>query len=102
MIVWPSMPAIISPSPRRSCADGVNLAILGIAGYDPYIRAHATPEQAWAMAEHCRADFLLPIHHSTFRLSYEPMEEPVQRMLEVAGNDADRVAVREVGGQWAL
>ena len=28
----------------------VDLAILGIGAYDPYIQAHATPEQAWQMA----------------------------------------------------
>ncbi len=29
---------------------GVDLAVLGIGAYDPYIAAHATPEQAWAMS----------------------------------------------------
>ena len=29
-------------------ADGpVDLAIVGIGAYDPYIRVHANPEQAW-------------------------------------------------------
>ncbi len=79
---------------------GVDLAILGIGGYDPYLAAHATPEQAWDMANHMNADYLLPIHHSTFRLSHEPMGEPMERMLTVAGADVDRVVVREVGGQW--
>ena len=27
--------------------------------------------------------------------------EPMERMLTVAGKDADRVVVREVGGTWA-
>jgi L-ascorbate metabolism protein UlaG (beta-lactamase superfamily) len=78
----------------------VDLAIFGIGAYDPYIQAHATPEQAWAMAQHVDADQLLPMHHSTFRLSHEPMEEPMKRLLAAAGKEADRVAVREVGGQW--
>jgi L-ascorbate metabolism protein UlaG (beta-lactamase superfamily) len=80
----------------------VDLAIFGIGAYDPYIAAHATPEQAWEMVDHARADFLLPMHHSTFRLSHEPMEEPMQRMLAAAGADEDRVVVREIGGQWTL
>lgn len=80
----------------------VHLAILGIGAYDPYVAAHATPEQAWAMAGHVDADYILPIHHSTFRLSYEPAGEPMERMLAAAGNDAARVVVREVGGQWAM
>ena len=78
----------------------VDLAIVGIGAYDPYIAAHATPEQAWRMADHVRADHILPMHHSTFRLSYEPDAEPMQRMLTAAGGDAARVCVREVGGMW--
>ena len=80
----------------------VNLAAMGIGAYDPYIAAHATPEQAWIMADHVRADFLMPMHHSTFRLSFEPMHEPMERMLAAAGGDEARVVVREIGMQWAL
>lgn len=76
----------------------VDLAILGIGAYNPYVAAHATPEQAWEMADHVRADSVLPMHHSTFRLSYEPMHEPIERFL--AGGMNDRVAVKEIGGMW--
>jgi L-ascorbate metabolism protein UlaG (beta-lactamase superfamily) len=81
---------------------GVDLAILGIGGYDPYLAAHATPEQAWSMADHLRAERILPMHHSTFRLSHEPVAEPMERMLQAAGRNTDRIVVREVGGQWAM
>src|SRR6185369_15865072 len=69
----------------------VDLAIFGIGAYDPYIQAHATPEQAWDMANHVRAERLLPMHHSTFRLSHEPMGEPIQRLLDAAGKDPERI-----------
>jgi len=78
----------------------VDLAIMGIGAYDPYIQAHATPEQAWAMAQHVRADHVLPMHHSTFRLSHEPMHEPLERILNAAGNDVQRIAVRQIGATW--
>ena len=81
---------------------GVDLAILGIAAYDPYIAAHATPEQAWEMAQQMGARALLPIHHSTFRLSHEAMDEPMKRMLAAAGDQADRIVIREPGGSWTL
>lgn len=80
----------------------VDLAILGIGGYDPYVAAHATPEQAWAMAAHVDADAVLPMHHSTFRLSYEPPGDPMRRLLAAAGDDYARVVIRQVGGQWAV
>ena len=79
----------------------VDLAVLGIGGYDPYLASHATPEQAWAMANHLNADHLLPMHHSTFRLSHEPTKEPLERLLTIAGKETDRVILTQVGGQWS-
>jgi len=78
----------------------IDLAIFGIGAYDPYIAAHATPEQVWQMFEQVRGRWLLPMHHSTFRLSHEPMEEPMQRMLRAAGHARDRVIIRRIGDQW--
>ena len=77
----------------------VDLAIIGIGAYDPYIAAHASPEQALSMADHVQAKYILPMHHSTFKLSHEPRSEPLERLLRAA--DADRIIVREVGGAWA-
>ena len=83
-------------------AGPVNLAILGIGGYDPYIHAHASPEQVWMMADQMRADFVMPVHHSTFRLSHEPMREPLERIMNAAGKEMDRIVIREVGETWRL
>lgn len=80
----------------------VDLAILGIGAYNPYVAAHATPEQAWQMADHCHADHVLPMHHSTFRLSHEPMHEPIERLLSAAGRLVDRVVATQVGASWSL
>ncbi len=80
----------------------IDLGVFGIGAYDPYIQAHATPEQVWAMADHARADHILPMHHSTFRLSHEPTGEPIERLLSAAGRDAGRIVVREIGQHWVL
>jgi len=80
----------------------VDLAILGIGAYDPYIAAHTSPEQAWEMANHVRAKYVLPMHHSTFRLSHEPIDEPITRLLKAAGDRAADVVVREVGGVFGI
>jgi L-ascorbate metabolism protein UlaG (beta-lactamase superfamily) len=79
----------------------VDLMIVGIGAYDPYIAAHANPEQAWAMTRQAEARHVLPIHHGTFRLSHKPMEEPIQRFVAAAGKEAHRVIVRQTGGQWS-
>jgi L-ascorbate metabolism protein UlaG (beta-lactamase superfamily) len=79
----------------------VDLAVLGIGAYDPYIAAHATPEQAWTMAGHCRARRILPMHHSTFKLSHEPVREPIERMMATAGRNTERLVASEMGAVWA-
>lgn len=80
----------------------VDLAILGIGAYDPYVAAHATPEQALAMADHVTARHVLPVHHSTFVLSHEPLAEPLQRLLAASIDRPDRIVVRQVGGTWTV
>ncbi|MCA1816257.1 MAG: MBL fold metallo-hydrolase [Acidobacteria bacterium] len=86
---------------RRRDAEIV-LAILPIGVYDPWIYAHANPEQAWAMSRQMNARFILPMHHSTFKLSREPVAEPIQRMLNAAGEERWRVALTGIGETWAL
>jgi L-ascorbate metabolism protein UlaG (beta-lactamase superfamily) len=78
------------------------LAVLPIGAYDPYIYAHANPEQAWAMGREMGARFLLPMHHSTFRLSREPVGEPVERLIAASGRERRRVALTEIGETWTL
>lgn len=80
----------------------IDLAILPIGAYDPYINVHANPEQSWAMAREMGAQYILPMHHSTFRLSREPAGEPVRRLLAAAGRERWRVAATEVGATWVL
>src|SRR5829696_8287828 len=75
----------------------IDLAILPIGAYDPWIANHASPEQAWKMFKALGAEYVLPVHHSTFRLSREPAGEPVQRLLAAAGAEAWRVLATEIG-----
>jgi L-ascorbate metabolism protein UlaG (beta-lactamase superfamily) len=80
----------------------IDLAILPIGAYDPWINNHASPEQAWAMFQRLGARYVLPVHHSTFRLSREPMDEPIKRLLASAGSESRRVVLTEVGATWSL
>jgi L-ascorbate metabolism protein UlaG (beta-lactamase superfamily) len=79
-----------------------DVAIFSIGAYDPWITNHANPEQVWSMFLQTRARFLLPIHWGTFKLSREPMLEPLQRLIAAAGDQQDRIVVREIGGVWTL
>jgi len=80
----------------------IDLAILPIGAYDPWIANHASPEQAWAMFKALGAEYVLPVHHSTFRLSREPVDEPIKRFLAAAGNERWRVVATQVGATWFL
>jgi L-ascorbate metabolism protein UlaG (beta-lactamase superfamily) len=79
-----------------------DLAIMPVGAYDPWIHYHATPEQAWRMAEDAGAEFFLPVHHQTFQLSREPYLEPIERVYGAAGNRPDRVALSGIGQEFVL
>jgi L-ascorbate metabolism protein UlaG (beta-lactamase superfamily) len=77
-----------------------DLAIMPVGAYDPWIRFHCTPEQAWQMANDAGAEAFLPIHHQTFALSREPYLEPIERVFAAAGRNPNRVAVRSIGQEF--
>jgi L-ascorbate metabolism protein UlaG (beta-lactamase superfamily) len=72
-------------------------AVMPIGAYDPWIRAHCTPEQAIEMADAAGGRLFVPIHHKTFTLSREPINEPIERAEARLSAEADRLAVREIG-----
>jgi L-ascorbate metabolism protein UlaG (beta-lactamase superfamily) len=79
-----------------------DLAIMSIGAYDPWIHAHATPEQAITMADAAGARFIMPIHHQTFRLSVEPFREPIERFTRALAREPERIALREIGETFVL
>jgi L-ascorbate metabolism protein UlaG (beta-lactamase superfamily) len=54
------------------------------------------------MFQQTHARYLLPIHWGTFKLSNEPMEQPMQRLIAAAGPEQNRIVLREIGGTWTL
>lgn len=80
----------------------IDMAIMPIGAYNPWIHYHCTPEQAWRMANEAGAERILPVHHQTFRLSREPRLEPIERLYESSGGHADRILLHEIGQQVSL
>lgn len=72
-------------------------AIMPIGAYDPWIRNHCTPEEAVAMADAAGAEYIVPMHHQTFKLSDEPMDEPIERMQIALQREPERLALKRVG-----
>src|SRR6202522_2922122 len=63
------------------------IALLPIGAYRPdsYRGVHTSPEEALQGFLDLGAQQMIPLHYGTFRLSQEPMEEPVERLLAAAG-----------------
>ncbi|WP_246258727.1 MBL fold metallo-hydrolase [Kroppenstedtia pulmonis] len=85
-------------------AGAVDVMIMPIGAYSPdeFQKSHCTPEQAWEMTVDSGAKKMVPIHWNTFVLSREPIEEPMERLLKAAGEQADRIVIREQGEIWRL
>lgn len=77
------------------------LALLPIGAYHPasFRNVHTSPEDALQAFRDLGARWMVPMHFGTFRLSYEPVDEPVKRLLSGARESglSDRVCVLEEG-----
>ena len=62
------------------------VALLPIGAYRPdsYRGVHTCPEEALQGFLDLGAQRMIPMHYGTFRLSQEPMEEPVERLMAAA------------------
>jgi L-ascorbate metabolism protein UlaG (beta-lactamase superfamily) len=77
------------------------LALLPIGAYNPpsFRNVHANPADATRAFLDLHARWMVPMHYGTFRLSHEPLEEPLQ-LLEQEARTAgiqDRVVVLQEG-----
>jgi L-ascorbate metabolism protein UlaG (beta-lactamase superfamily) len=80
----------------------IDLLAVPIGAYNPWVRAHCNPEEAVEMAGEARARLLLPIHHSTFQLSAEPMDEPLTRFRAALNGTPERIAATEPGETFRI
>jgi L-ascorbate metabolism protein UlaG (beta-lactamase superfamily) len=83
-------------------ANPPEIAAFSIGAYDPWIWNHADPEQVWTMFLQTGAHYLVPIHWGTFRLSKEPMDEPLRRLIAATGPESNRIVLRKIGVAWTL
>jgi L-ascorbate metabolism protein UlaG (beta-lactamase superfamily) len=77
----------------------IDVAIMPIGAYNPWIHAHCSPEQAVEMANAAAARFIMPVHHQTFRLSFEPFREPIERFEAALRDTPKRIALRETASE---
>jgi L-ascorbate metabolism protein UlaG (beta-lactamase superfamily) len=77
------------------------LALLPIGAYNPpsFRNVHADPSDATRAFLDLNARWMIPMHYGTFRLSHEPVDEPLQLLAHEAKTAGieDRVRVMEEG-----
>ena len=76
----------------------IELAIMPIGAYDPWVNAHANPEETILMSEQLNVKNILPIHWRTFILSDEPTMEPINRLKKI--NSKINIALDDIGKTW--
>ncbi|MGZ8920337.1 MAG: MBL fold metallo-hydrolase [Limisphaerales bacterium] len=81
------------------CRD-IDLAIMPIGSYGSKSGNHCTPEESVKMLDACAANYIVPVHHSTFPIGIEPIEEPLTRLETTLS--ADRIAIRRIGETFQL
>jgi len=79
----------------------IDVALLPIGAYDPPSarEVHMNPEEALRAFVELRAQRMVPMHYGTFRLSYEPLHEPPERLLACAREQglAERITIMTEG-----
>lgn len=77
------------------------VALLPIGAYNPpqFRNVHANPADATRAFLDLKAHWMVPMHYGTFRLSHEPIDEPLQLLDQEARRAGvrDRVIVLEEG-----
>jgi L-ascorbate metabolism protein UlaG (beta-lactamase superfamily) len=64
----------------------IDIALLPIGAYEPPTgrEVHMNPEEAVRAFAELGAKKMVPMHYGTFRLGFEPMDEPLERLLAAA------------------
>ena len=77
------------------------IALLPIGSYDPpsLREVHMNPEQAIQAFKELNARIMVPMHYGSFRLSFEPPDEPLHRLRAAIKHSTmeERVVVMEEG-----
>jgi L-ascorbate metabolism protein UlaG (beta-lactamase superfamily) len=101
-IIFAGDTAMTETFAERRRHGAIDVAIMSIGAYNPWIQSHSTPEQAVQMANAAGARFIVPVHHQTFRLSFEPFPEPIERFEAALSKTPERTALREIGQTFVL
>jgi len=78
----------------------IDVAIMPIGAYNPWIGAHCNPEMAWQMTQEMNAKAILPVHWNTFVQSSEPRFEPIEWLKDCV-DQREQIALLNIGETWS-
>lgn len=81
------------------CAPEIALLPIGAYYPDSFRHVHMGPDEAIKAFADLRAQWLVPMHYGSFKLSFEDMDEPPRWMSELAGQNgiSHRLSILEEG-----
>jgi len=80
----------------------IDVALMPIGAYNPWLRNHCNPEQALQMATEINAKYFIPMHTKTFQQGIEPFNEPIDWMKRSAVNYNIKIGLDEIGQTFML
>ncbi|RPI76283.1 MAG: Zn-dependent hydrolase, partial [Ignavibacteriales bacterium] len=81
----------------------VDIALMPIGAYNPWKHNHCNPEEALIMAaEQLKAGYFIPMHCNTFKQGMEPIDEPLQWMIDSSNKYKLKVGLNKIGGTFNL
>lgn len=82
--------------------ENVDIALMPIGAYNPWIKAHCNPEEALKMADGLNARYFIPMHCKTFQQGKEPFNEPIDWMMKSAPKYNVEIGLHEIGQTFTL
>lgn len=82
--------------------ENIDIAIMPIGAYNPWVRNHCNPEEALQMAEMVGAKYFIPIHCKTLKQGAEPFNEPIDRLLKAAANSSIKLGLDSIGQTFII
>ena len=87
--------------PSTGAAAVSDVALLPIGAYHPetFRKVHMGPDQAVKAFNDVRAQWFVPMHYGTFKLSFEDLDEPPRWLLKLAHENgiSEKIRILEEG-----
>ena len=83
----------------------IDIALLPIGAYRPEFimkENHLNPEEALNAFRQLRAKKMIPMHYGTFKLTDEPIDEPLRWMQKLAKKNAEDIEFLKVGEVFTI